>query len=164
MTSGSHSPDADTSPRIGASAGHVALMAVVAWMVAVAWAVLLRPAVHVRGDDLVLRQPFSNVAIPLVLVEAVTIRLFMVISTPGRVLHSSAFTRTRRELDRRDKGKVAADPAKHYTDMVEQQITQLAKDARDRQVPAGPITRTPAWLEIALVVVLTVAAGILIVV
>ena len=148
----------------GVEADDAAPAAIVSLAMVLAWAMLLRPALRFEGDDLVLRQAFSDVVVPLSVVEFASIRLFMVISTPERTLRSTAFSRTRRQLVKRDAGKIAVNPHKDYTDLVEQQINHLAEDARARRAPAGPITRTPAWVELVLVGLLAVAVVVLLVV
>lgn len=147
----------------GVDSGVVAAVAVVALAMAVVWSVILRPTVMHRGDDLVLRQPFVDIVIPLAAIDYVMIRLFMVVSTEDRAYHSSAFGRSRRQVVRRDAGRVEANPAKDPADLVEEQIDQLAGNARADNLPRGPITRHPAWLEIGLVGGLALVSLVLVV-
>lgn len=146
----------------GIGSGDVAAVAVVGLVMLLIWSIMLRPTIIHDGNHLVLRQPFSDVRIPLVEVDSVTVRLFTLISTPQRQYHSSAFSRSRRQLIKRDTGRVEADPSKSQVDLVEEQLNILVRDARVQDLPTGPVTRTPAWIEIGGLVALLVVAVVLI--
>lgn len=148
----------------GVSSGDVTAVVVIALVMSLIWAVMLRPSLIHRGDDLVLRQTFSDVVIPLANVKKVTIRQFMAVTTTGRTYHSSVLTRSRRQVANRDGGRITPDPIKDYTDLVEQQINQLAEDASAKRLPEGRVVRRLAWPEIGLVAVLALASIVLLVV
>ncbi|KQZ67358.1 hypothetical protein [Nocardioides sp. Root151] len=145
----------------GAGFGDATSIVLVALVMSLVWAIMLRPAVHQRGDDLVLRQSFTDVVIPFVRVKYVTVRMFMVVATAERAYHTSAIGRSRRALMKHD--RAGSDPVGDHVDLIEQQLNQLCEDARAKKLPEHPIRRTPARLEIGVVVGLAVLAAVLLV-
>lgn len=123
------------------------------------WCVMLRPAVILDGATLRLRNPLSDVRIPLAAVDAVVVRQMLVVHTRGGgpSFRSTALTRSRREMMKYDAGKREHDPAESYADLVEERIHVSADNARDLGLEAGSPTRTPAWPEVAAIMVLSLA-------
>ncbi|MDN5894258.1 MAG: hypothetical protein L0H93_09550 [Nocardioides sp.] len=144
----------------GPGDGALGFVAVVLVLMVLIWSVLLRPAVFLGSTTLRLRNAFVDVFIPLASVEAVSVRQMMVVHTVDRGFHSTALTRHRRELTKRDQGKVSVDPLNNFADFVEERINARAEDARARGDEVGPTRRRPAWAEISALAVLLVAAAV----
>jgi len=129
------------------------------------WAALLRPAMWVTTDSLVMRNMFETVTIPLAAVEQVAVQQVTAVRAGDRRYISPAVGRSLRQAmkGRRDTDRDTASAVpSSYPDMVEQRIRHLADDAatargiRQRsaeQVALGrEVRRQPAWAEIVLLV------------
>lgn len=135
----------------GMAVSGFSLIAFIVLMMAVVWAIVLRPSVMTRGDDLVLRHSFSDVSIPLAAVRSVQVRLFMVVSVGDRNYHSSAIGRTRKQVVHHGARSETTVSGPDLAELVEDQLNELAVNARRDNLPTEPITRSPAWLPIGLV-------------
>lgn len=138
-----------------------------------AWAAMLRPRVWLTEQDLVLRNMFHTVAIPLAAIQEIAVRQVLAVRAGDRRYVSPAVGRTWRaslRANRTRSGPSAtglrdtaesslADPAAAaYPDFVEERIGQRADDAcaqrgirrySAEQVALGSgIRREPAWVEL----------------
>ena len=125
----------------------------------VIWVVLLRPAVRVEGEDLVLRGAVDTRWVPLAAVDRVSVGVLLVALVGDRRYASSAVGRSRREARRDDKAAAASDrgvdPAdQSYGGFVQSRLERLVEDARAQGKPAGVVRRAWAWPEIVGLVVL----------
>ena len=133
----------------------------VAWGAAFAailsWAALLRPAVRVESDRLVLRNMLDSHHIPLAAVDEVVIRQVLAVRAAEKRYVSPAighsFMRTMRPKTER-----GGDRSFTYQDYVRDRILDLADGARRRLAGGGPPTATRTWAlpEIAGLVVTAV--------
>ena len=140
------------------------------------WAALLRPTVWASRDDLVMRTMFTDISIPLASIETAVVRRFLLVRAGGNRYICPAISRPLRKTV--DSGmsfrrsplqipEVKGDHDVYYPDFVEEQIERLAREDRARRgIEArseqeyelgGSVRRTPAWPEIAGVVVLGLA-------
>jgi hypothetical protein len=134
------------------------------------WAYLLRPRVRVAGPDLVLRNPFSTVRIPLAAIEELDVRQVLVVRAGDRQYTSPGLGRTRRSILRGPRRDEAANPAAQvaassYGEFAEDRLRWYAEQARDaagvrllspeQEALAEQVRRRPAWPEI-----LGLAAGV----
>jgi hypothetical protein len=134
--------------------GNGSFKAPLAWGAAfagiLAYAALLRPAVRVGNDQLVLRNMLDTNAIPLAAIDAVAVRQVLAVRAGEKRFVSPAigtsFMRTIRPKVGRD-GEVELT----YPDYVRDRILHLSDGARRRLGDAEPppVTRTWAWLELA---------------
>lgn len=99
-------------------------------VVAVSWAALLRPAVTIDGDDLVLRGMASSVTIPLAAVEQVAVRQVLAVRAGERRYTCPAVGRGRREMAREDRGAGSVGDEQSYGKLVEDRIRAAASAAR----------------------------------
>ena len=143
-------------------------------LIAVAlWCVLVRPAVAVEGDLLVLRNPLSTVWVPLAAIEQLVIRQFVAVRVADDRFTCAGLGRSHRRGLRDDQlGDVSGvDIARlSYAGVVERRILKLAEDARIRQgvalysdeqeALAADVRRTRAWPWIAALAVLVVTVVI----
>lgn len=139
------------------------------------WASMLRPAVRVTTEDLVLRNMLDTVTVPLGAIEAVAVRQVLAVRAGDRRFVSPAIGRSWRQAVRTGSGpssQPAATPtatatsAMSYPDYVEDRIRRLASDDRTRRgiramseeqlALAREVRRRPAWPEIAMLVVTAV--------
>ncbi|WGL51702.1 hypothetical protein P5P86_17300 [Nocardioides sp. BP30] len=132
---------------------------------------LLRPAIGATHDDLIYRQMFSDLRIPLAAVDAMRIVRFFEVTVAGRRYVSPALSRRRRRRPlRRLPGMAEERPEAEaiYVDMVEDTLRVAVADAKAHGGRSGaqppPIRRTWVWPEIAAmaaaVVLLVVLAAI----
>lgn len=125
------------------------------------WASVLRPGVRIAGDELVLRNMFVTVGVPLAAVEQVAVRRVLAVRAGDRRLVSPAISRPLRQTLRsgpRDavEGTLAT---MSYPDFVEERIRAQAADHRERlgvkawsveqQALAEQVRRKLAWPEVA---------------
>ncbi len=152
-------------------AGSLALVAVEAdsgtllWFVpgallaaAVIWAFLLRPAVSVEGEDLVLRGPVSTTYLPLAAIEEIGMGQVLAVRAGGRRYVSGAVGRSRREAGRDDRINPGAAVGLSYGGYVEERLRGLVADAMvfahvkryspEQAALAEGVRRTWAWPEI----------------
>lgn len=135
-----------------------------------AWAAMLRPALWVTSDHLVMRNLAETVHIRLAAVEEMAVRQVLVVRADDRRWVSTVVGRTWRKAltSRHRPGGLATDAAlaptegMHYADFVEGRLHDLVDRARDRAgVRPGSkeqlalpdaVRREPAQLPIALMV------------
>ena len=134
------------------------------------WAAFLRPAVRIDHDDLVLRSMFATTWLPLGSIEEVRIGHTLAVVVGERRYVSPAVGRPRLRLVRgsaigglggRPVGGVAAGPGfaraaeDAYPDYVEQRIRAAVEASLAAQPRSGAaaVRRTPAYVEIAVLVV-----------
>ncbi len=152
------------------------------WVVAVglligvlAWAVMLRPALWVTEEHLVMRNLVETVHIRLAAVEEMAIRQVLAVRAADRRFVSTVVGRTwRKTLQSRhrpgglaDEAAMAPTEGMHYADFVENRLYDLVDKARTRaDIRAGSreqlalpdaVRREPAWLPITLIAVAVVA-------
>ena len=152
---------------------HPAAYAICGLVGVVIWVVILRPVVAIDGDRLVLRNPLSQVSVPLAAIEQIAIRRWLAVRVGDRRLTNAGISRTRRQGVRDDqRGDVTGMEiaALSYGAIVERRIQRLTEDARDRQgiknysdeqlALAADVRRTWAWPEIAALVVLALATAV----
>jgi hypothetical protein len=140
------------------------------------WAALLRPRVWAERDELVMRTMFENVSIPLAAIETAVVRRYLLVRAGGNRYICPAISRPLRKAVDADMSfrrsplrapEVKGEHDIYYPDFVEEQIERLARDDRARlgieerseeeYELGGRARRTPAWSEIAGVLVLGVA-------
>lgn len=134
------------------------------------WTGLIRPAVAVEGDRLVLRNPLTTDRVPLAAIEQVVVRQYLVVRVADRRLACSGIGRSRRRALRDDQlgdatGRELADLS--YGGIVEHRLQRLAEEARTREhvelysdeqaALAADVRREPARIELGLLAVLVVA-------
>ena len=131
-----------------------------------AWASMLRPALGVDGDALVMRGMVDTVRIPLAAIEQVVVRQVLAVRAGDRRYVSPAVGKSRRAVVRGDRhGGPAIQPGRDIdpADFVEERIRRLAEDARtargirlmsDEQVALGrDVRRRWDWPVLALLAV-----------
>jgi hypothetical protein len=146
----------------------------------VLYASTVRPRVLVRGHDLVLRNMLSTVSVPLAAVEELAVRQVLAVRAGDKryvcagvgrslrqALKGSAMQRAREEMGGL-RGEIAAvrEPGMSYADYVEIRLQELVNEDRSRRgiakfsdeadELAKLARRTPAWPEIAALVVTAV--------
>ncbi len=148
------------------------------------WASLLRPGVRIEDDALVLRGMFSTTALPLAAVEEVVVSQVLAVRVGERRYVSPAVGHPLRKVVRGtqlggvgggapgiDGGRQLVDLAQHaYPSYVQERIRAAAEDHRKRvgvaqyseeqRALAAQVTRTPAYVEIAAVVVCALVVGV----
>lgn len=155
------SPEADYSAWAYPALGFAAVLI---------WAALLRPAVSIEDDDLVLRNMLDQVSVPLAGVEQVAVRQFVTVRVGDRRYVGSGVSRSAFQVAR-DGRKPEAHPDRSYGAWVEQRIAAQAEQARAvrgiRQGSAeqvalqAEVRRAWAWPEAALLAVLGLSALVL---
>lgn len=128
-----------------------------------AWAAMLKPAIWVHDDHLVLRNMLETVSIPLAAVEQVAVRQVTAVRAGEKRYVSPAIGKSWRQALKTGKVRDEGHPPTTYAETFEDRIWQLASDARarlgiantsDEQLElAAQVRRQPAWLEIAALVV-----------
>lgn len=137
-----------------------------------AWAVMLRPALWVRGDRLVMRNMLETIHIRLVAVEELAVRQVLAVRAADRRWVSTAVGRSLRKTmssGRRPAGGPDGTSAAtvKYVDFVEERLHRLVDEARTAAGirPGTPeqlalpdaVRRERAWVPITLIAVATVA-------
>lgn len=149
---------------------HPAAYAICGLIGVLVWVAVIRPAVAIDGDRLVLRNPLSTTSIPLAAIEQVAVGRWLVVLVDDRRYTNAGISRTRRQGLRDDqRGDVTgADiSALSYGAIVERRIHRRAEDARSTQriklysdeqgALAADVRREWAWPEIAALALLAVA-------
>jgi hypothetical protein len=134
------------------------------------WAAMLQPVVRIADDELVLRNMFITIGIPLAAVEEVAVGRVLAVRAGGRRYVSPAISRTLRQTLRSRRQGVGRDPddlgrdlvalaASSYPDFVEERIRIAAADHRDRldikgwsdeqDALARQVRRDLSWPELA---------------
>jgi hypothetical protein len=137
------------------------------------WTTLVRPAVAVVDDRLVLRNPFTTVSLPLAAIEQVAVRQWLAVRVGDRRFTNSGVGRSYRQTMRDDrKGDVSGTEIADlsYGAIVERRIDKRAEEARSLQgialhsdeqaALAADVRREPARIEIGLLVVLLLALAV----
>ncbi len=135
---------------------------------AVAWAVMLRPALWVQGDHLVMRNAAETIHIRLAAIEEMAVRQVLAVRAGERRWVSTvvghSWRRSARSGRPRAAGGTAAGPATtvKYADFVEDRLRLLVDEARaaagvragSREQLALPdaVRRERAWVPIAVIV------------
>ena len=137
-----------------------------------AWAAMLRPALWVRDDHLVMRNMLETIHIRLVAVEELAVRQVLAVRAADRRWVSTAIGRSlRRTLGSSRRATTGTDgkPATSvkYVDFVEERIRLLVDDARKSAAirPGSPdqlaltdaVRRERAWVPIVVITVAGVA-------
>jgi hypothetical protein len=149
---------------------HPAAYAICGLIGVLVWVAVLRPAVAIEGDRLVLRNPLSTTRIPLAAIEQLAIRRWLAVLVGDRRYTNAGISRTRRQGMRDDqRGDVTGMEisALSYGAIVERRIQKRAEDARtsrgiklysdEQGALAADVRREWAWPEIAALGLLTVA-------
>ena len=124
----------------------------------VTWVVLLRPALWVIEDDLVLRNMFTTTYVPLVAIDRVITTQVLAVSAGERRFISPVIGYTlRQSVAGRNRDAKAPSAADTYQVFVEERILHHVKTARERGASDSGVRRTLAWPEIAGLAVLAVA-------
>ena len=126
------------------------------------WSAMLRPRVWATESDLVMRNMFDTVRIPLAAIETVAVRQVLAVGAGDARYVSPAIGQSWRRTVKA--GHAARKPAaaEPYPGFVEERIRQLAQDAQARlgvrrysaeqaELAKG-IRRQPAWVEIGVLV------------
>jgi hypothetical protein len=123
-----------------------------------AWAAMLKPAIAVHGDDLVLRNMLETVRIPLAAVEQIAVRQVTAVRAGEKRYVSPAIGKSWRQALKTGKARDQGAAPTTYAETFEDRVWQLANDARarlgiantsDEQLElARTVRREPAWLEI----------------
>lgn len=159
-------------PGIGA-AHHPAVYPSCGLVAVLIWIGLIRPAVSVVGDRLVLVSPLSTVRVPLAAIEQVVVRQWLTVRAGDRRFTSSGVGRSSRQSLRDDqRGDVTGVEIARlsYGAIVERRIDKLADEAQmlqkvarysdEQQVLADGVRREWAWVEIVLLVVFALATAV----
>ena len=102
------------------------------------WAVLLRPAVLLTGDRVLLKGIASEVSIPLAAVEGAVISQFVVVRAAGRSWSCPGVGRNRRQIARLGGAPTAPDPTDTNTGLVANQlVARLEQRAEDERAKLG---------------------------
>ncbi|WP_457205999.1 hypothetical protein [Nocardioides sp. P5_C9_2] len=146
----------------------VAIVAGAVLSAVLAWASMLRPALWVSGDHLVMRNMLETVHVPLAAIEQLAVRQVLAVRAGDRRYVSTVVgrpwrraVRTRRTQDAPAEGGVPGNPS--YADFVEERLHLLMEQARtaagvrslsDEQAAlAAGVRREPALLPIGLALV-----------
>jgi len=104
-----------------------------------AWAAMLRPALRVEGETLVMRGMFDTVRVPLAGIEEFTVRQVLALRAGGRRYVSPVVGRSRRRMTLADHRPASDAPAGSrpetqvdYADWVTQRLDELTLRARER--------------------------------
>ncbi|MEZ0579374.1 hypothetical protein [Nocardioides sp. MH1] len=145
---------------------HPAAYAVCALVAVGLWLTMLRPAVGLRPDVLLLRNPLSTISVPLAAIEQVAVGQFLALLVGGRRLTSTAVGRGRFAA-RRDDQLGETSSQRSFGGLVEVRLQHRAADARsaqgielrseEQEALAAAVRREPAWLEIGALVASVVA-------
>lgn len=100
---------------------------------ALAWASMLRPALAVDDDRLVMRNMVDTVEVPLAAIEQVAVRQVLAVRAGERRYVSPVIGKTRRRITRTERAAGGQRPVEGeigYADFVEERISSLAEQAR----------------------------------
>jgi hypothetical protein len=162
-----------------------------AFVAVLVWAAMLRPQVVATKTELRMRTLFESVTIPLASIDTVVVRRYLLVRAGGHKYIRPAISRSLRKTVRAEMkwnggggqmfapGLSSADPSGSlqtevkgaheldYADFVEQQISSLAGNDRERRgIEArseeeydlgGEVVRRTAWLEVIALAVLGAA-------
>lgn len=131
------------------------------------WAALLRPGLLVTREHLLMRSMVHTDRIPLAAIERVAVGAVFAVFVGGHRYVSPTVGYSARETVRQRRSGTTPTATDSYPVFVEERLTHLAKESRERRgiTPGSPeqaelasgVRRTPAWPEIAGLVVTAVA-------
>jgi hypothetical protein len=127
------------------------------------WVVMLRPGLWATDRELVLRGMYHTDTIPLAAIDRVAVGQVTAVSVGEKryltpVVGYSARQTVKLRAATKKAGTGAPSATDTYQVFVEERISHLARDARDRNLdPAATVRRTYAWPELAGTAVLVVA-------
>lgn len=123
----------------------------------VVWAAMLRPRLWVTRSDVVMRNMFSTVWVPLVAIEQVIVRQVVAMRAGDKRYVSPAVGKSWRQTLKSDKAPKPG-ATQSYPAFVEERLGQLAEEARaragvklmsDEQLAAADgVRRAVAWPEV----------------
>lgn len=152
--------DADYAPWVWPLCGLVAVLL---------WAALVRPAVTIDRERLVLRNMLQTVSIPMAAIEQVGVGQVIAVRVGDKRYTGTGISRSRRQ-SRKDAGRDDDPTQLSAGGLLESRIGRLAEDARDvrgirlmsdeQAALAGQVRREPARVEIALLAVLALAFAV----
>ncbi len=132
----------------------------------IAWASMLRPALAIDDDRLVMRNMLDTVHVPLAAIEQIAVRQVLAVRAGEKRYVSPVVGKTRRKMRRAERGAKSEQPKQGeiaYPDFVEERIRRRAEDSRavhgitmlsDEQLAlAADVRREWSWPVIALVAV-----------
>jgi hypothetical protein len=150
---------------------HPAAYAISGLIGVLVWVAVLRPAVAIEDERLVLRNPLSTTRIPLAAIEQIAVGRWLAVLVGDRRYTNAGISRTRRQGMRDDqRGDVTGEAISQlsYGAIVERRIHKRAEDARtvqgirlyseEQAALASEVRRDWAWPEIAALAVLAVAS------
>lgn len=130
------------------------------------WAAMLRPRVTATASHLVLRNMITTVALPLAAVEQVVVTQVLAVRVGEKRYVSPAIGKSWRQAAKTGRGTLKATSETSYPVFVEERISQLARDAREREglallseeqhARASDVRRDWAWPEAGALVVASV--------
>jgi hypothetical protein len=147
----------------GWSTGRALGVAIVAVLGALlVWVVMLRPGMWVKDRDLVMRSMYHTDTIPLAAIDRVAVGQVTAVSVGEKRYLSPVVGYTARQTVRQrsaaKKTGSAASPLDTYQVFVEERLTHLATEARERYgAVTDGVRRAYAWPELAGTVALIVA-------
>lgn len=133
------------------------------------WSAMLRPRLWVTTSDVVMRNMFSTVSVPLVAIEQIIVRQVLALRVGDKRYVSPAVGKSWRKT--LTSGKAPKPGAtQSYPEFVEERLSQLAEEARakagvklmsDEQLAlAAGVRQSLAWPEIAALV--TAVSGLIV--
>ncbi|WP_122818487.1 hypothetical protein [Nocardioides pantholopis] len=124
------------------------------------WSAVLRPGLAVTSETLVMRNMLETTEIPLAAIEEVAVRQFTAVRAGGKRYVSPVVGQTMRQLRKGDRAATKPEPTASYPAFVEDRIRRLAADAAaargikrgtpEQDALARDVRRTPAWVELGL--------------
>lgn len=150
------------------------LYAAIVLVITGVWVGLVRPAVTVAPDRVVLRDMLATVTIPTGAIEGVQVLQMLIVTTAGQTFDNTALNRSRREISR-DEAALSGHAGERSGELfLAERIQRLAETDRVRRdITLGSaehealdqeIRRVRAWPEIVLLVGSAVLAVVLLVV
>jgi hypothetical protein len=122
---------------------------VIALLVVLCWAYLVRPQLRLTESALTLRNPLETIVVPIQLVRDVDVRRFTVVRLEEGGFASPAVARMAMQIAKADRGGTMADAAEFMLSRIRARMDESAMVP----LPEGAgVRRSPAWLEIGLLV------------
>ncbi|TIC84281.1 hypothetical protein [Nocardioides sp. GY 10127] len=161
--------DAGVTPEVAAVAALIGVLA---------WATMLKPRLRIEGPTLVLVNAFDTVRVPLAGIRSALVQQVLIVVVGERKVVSPAVGRSWRQAARKPRRSrelamstvpgegLPGDQKVAYADFVEQRIADRAREEQaargvtprtaEQDALESEVERTPAWLEIGLLVVAVV--------
>ncbi|MGZ8744937.1 MAG: hypothetical protein ACXWXO_18630 [Nocardioides sp.] len=124
----------------------------------VVWSAMLRPRLWVTSSDVVMRNMFSTVWVPLVAIEQIIVRQVVALRAGDKRYVSPAVGKSWRQTLKSSK-EPKPGATQSYPAFVEERLSQLAEEARakagvklmsdEQLVAAAGVRRSWAWPELA---------------